>query len=81
MLKYIRHFHDEMRARIRMDIGECSNWSGLEQGLRQGYVLVPLLFNIFFAAALRVAMERFSADADVVKDMHCLLYTSDAADE
>lgn len=29
-------------------------------------MLAPLLFSIFFAAVLRVAVEWFSADADVV---------------
>ena len=30
-----------------------------------------MLFNIFYTAVLRVAVERSSADADVVKDMMC----------
>ena len=41
------------------------------QGLRQGGVLASLLFSIFFSAVLRVAVDRFSANADVVKDMVC----------
>ena len=35
MLTVIRHFHDGMRARIRTDDGEYSDWFGVEQGLRQ----------------------------------------------
>ena len=70
MLAVIRHFHDGMRARIRTDDGECSGWFGMWQGLRQGYVLAQLLFNIFFTAVRRVAVEWFSANANVVK-MRC----------
>ena len=43
----IRQFHDGMRARVRMDDGELSEWFEVT---RQGCVLSPLLFNIFFAA-------------------------------
>ena len=69
MLVVVRRFHDGMRARIRTDDSECSEWFGVGQGLRQGCVPAPLLFNIFFTAVLRVAVERYSANADVVKDV------------
>jgi len=43
----------------------------VEQGLLQGCVLAPLPFIIFVTAVLRVAVEQFSADADVVKYVLC----------
>ena len=39
----------------------------MEQGLRQGYVLAPLLFNIFFAEIINVASKtRFKADKGIM---------------
>ena len=69
MIDVIRQFHDGMRARVRMDDGELSEWFEVTQGLRQGYVLSPLLFNIFFAAVIEVVLQRFSEDDTILENL------------
>ena len=66
MILVIRQFHDGMRVRVRLDGRVCSRWFAVEQGFRQGCVLAPLLFNIFFAAVINVASMRFEADKGIM---------------
>ena len=66
MISIIRQFHDGMRACVRLGDGVCSGWFVVEQDLRQGCVLAPLLFNIFFAAVTHVAYTRFEADNGIM---------------
>ena len=69
MIEVIRQFHDGMRACVRRDNGRSSEWFKVAQGLHQGCVLSPLLFDIFFAAILRVVLERFSKDVGILADL------------
>ena len=66
MISIIRQFHGGMRACVRLDDRVCSRWFAVEQGLRQGCVLAPLLFNVFFAAVINVASTRFKADKSIM---------------
>ena len=66
MISVIHQFHDGMRACVRLDDRVCSRWLAVEQGLRQGCVLPPLLFNIFFAAVINLASTRFKANKGVM---------------
>ena len=68
-------FHDGMRGRVQLDDGHFSAWFNVCQGLRQGCVLSPLLFNIFFAAVIIVVLQRFAEDPLIVSD---LVYLDDA---
>ena len=66
MISVIRQFHDGMRACVRLDDRVCSGWFAVEQGLRQGCVFEPLMFNIFLAAVIDVASTRFKADKGIM---------------
>ena len=61
MISVIRQCHDGMRACVRLDDRVCSRWFAVEQGLRQGCVLAPLLFRIFFATIINLSSTRFKA--------------------
>ena len=54
---------------MRNDDVRCSEWFKVAHGLRQRCVLSPLLFNVFFAAILLVAPERFSKDEGILADL------------
>ena len=68
MLAVVRQLHDGMRACVRTDDGEHAELFDVTKGLRQGCVLSPLLFSVFFAAEMHVVRVRFSEDEDTVRD-------------
>ena len=51
---------------MRLDDRVCSGWFAVKQALRQGCVLAPLLFHIFFVAVINVASTRFKADRGIM---------------
>ena len=69
MITVIRQLHDGMRACVRPDDGFCLDWFEVKQGPRQGCVLSPQSFNIFFAPVLTVALQRFSKDTVILAEL------------
>ena len=67
VIEVVRQFHNKMRACVRNDDRQCLERFEVAQWLRQGFVLSPLVLNVFFAAILLVALERFNEDADILK--------------
>ena len=58
-----------MQARVLTDDGERSERFDATQGLGQGWVLSPLLCNMFFARVLHVVLVPFSEDEGIVQNL------------
>ena len=64
MLAVFCQFHDGRRACVRLDDVEFSDMFDVNQDLRQGCMLAPLLSNMFY-----LPEERFTADTDITGSM------------
>ena len=69
MLAVIRQFHDGIRACVRSEDGECSEWFEIGHDLWQGFVFSPLLLKIFFVAVLHIALKLVRKNADILGDL------------
>ena len=69
MIAVIQQFHYGMKARVRPGDGVCSNWFEVEQELRQGCVLSPLFFNLFFAVVLIVVPQGFGKGTVILAEL------------
>ena len=75
MIKVIRMIHDGMRACIQLDREHFSVGFNVCQGLRQGWVLSPLLFKSFYAVVTVGVLQRFAEEPLIVSN---LVYPDDA---
>ena len=69
VLTAVGQFHESMRARVRTDDGEHSEWFDVTRGLRQGCVLSPLILHESLAAAIHAVLVRFSEDQATLRDL------------
>ena len=65
LVNVIRSFHDGMTARV-VDISGLSDAFVVKNGTKQGCVLAPLLFNIFYSAMLLDAFTYSSTGIDLL---------------
>ena len=56
LLKLVKSFHDDMKATVQSD-GSKSDSFYIKSGVKQGCVLAPTLFGIYFAVLLQYAFK------------------------
>ena len=64
LIQIIRNMHDGMKAKLNLDVG-MSEEIPVENGLRQGCVKAPILFNLFFAAVMFEALHDLPRESGV----------------
>ena len=62
--------HEGMRARVQLD-EDFPAWFNVCQGLQQGWVLSPLLFNMFFAVVIILVLQWFAEGPLIISDLVC----------
>ncbi|KAI8511348.1 hypothetical protein Bbelb_104480 [Branchiostoma belcheri] len=56
LLKLVVSFHEDMKACVQFD-GATSDFFDIKNGVKQGCVMAPTLFSIYFAVLLRYAFK------------------------
>jgi exonuclease III len=64
LLELLRDLHTGTEAHVRVG-GEKSEWFSIDQGVRQGCVIAPMLFNMFMDFVVRHALHTFGSDRGV----------------
>ena len=65
-IKLIQSFHQDMRAQIHLE-GSCLEEISVQNGLRQGCCMAPVLFNLYTCLAVERWMERAEGVGITVK--------------
>ena len=60
----IKALYDQQRAAVRTSYG-LTEWFEIGQGVRQGCIISPHLFNIYAEAIMRNALENFEGSISV----------------
>lgn len=64
LILIIRNMHEGMKAKLNLDVG-MSDEIPVNNGLRQGCVKAPVLFNVFFAAVMFEAFHDVEENAGI----------------
>jgi len=61
LVALIRSLYDNQRSNVRIH-GDTSGWFSAKQGVRQGCILSPYLFNLMAELLMRYTLEGFDGD-------------------
>ena len=64
IIQLIKAMYDQQQATVRTTYG-LTDWFEIKQGVRQGCILSPHLFNIYSETIMRNALENFEGTVDV----------------